>query len=176
VIKVKNNKKIFISYVRNDSEKYINEIKKKLTDMQFDPITEMVDLTKKYDDQGIRTIIRDKYMKDCDYVLVLLSENSWKRKHIDWEISAALRDSKFNPRKAVVTVFMPSYGEMFIRNTSKTPQRLIGNIKSGYIQTITYNQFLTTNSNDVFEKAHEILKNGAILPINNMPLRRRNTE
>jgi hypothetical protein len=76
VIKVKNDKKIFISYVRNDSEKYINEIKKKLTDMQFNPVTEMVDLTKKYDDQGIRTIIRDKYMKECDYVLVLLSENS----------------------------------------------------------------------------------------------------
>jgi hypothetical protein len=73
---VKNNKKIFISYVRNDSEKYINKIKKKLIDMQFDPITEMVNLAKKYDDQGIRTIIRDKYMKDCDYVLVLLSENS----------------------------------------------------------------------------------------------------
>jgi hypothetical protein len=173
---VKNNKKIFISYVRNDSEKYINKIKKKLIDMQFDPITEMVNLAKKYDDQGIRTIIRDKYMKDCDYVLVLLSENSWKRKHIDWEISAALRDSEFNPRKAVVTVFMPSYGEMFIRNNSKTPQRLIGNIKRGYIQTVTYNQFLTTNSIDVFEKAYEILKNGAILPINNMPLRRRNTE
>jgi hypothetical protein len=173
---VKNNKKIFISYVRNDSKKYINEIKKKLTDMQFDPITEMVDLTKKYDDQGIRTIIRDKYMKDCDYVLVLLSKNSWKRKHIDWEISAALRDSKFNPRKAVVTVFMPSYGEIFIRNTSKTPQRLIGNIKKGYIQTITYNQLLTTNSNDVFKKAHEILKGDAILPTNNMPLRRRNTK
>jgi hypothetical protein len=76
----------------------------------------------------------------------------------------------------VVAMFMPSYGEMFIRNTSKTPQRLIGNIKSGYIQTITYNQFLTTNSNDVFEKAYEILKKSAILPINNMPLRRRNTK
>jgi hypothetical protein len=39
---VKNDKKIFISYVRDDSEKYVNKIKKKLIEMQFNPVTEMV--------------------------------------------------------------------------------------------------------------------------------------
>jgi hypothetical protein len=173
---MENNKKVFISYVWKDSKKYIEKIKEILIKMKFIPITETIDLTTGYDDQGIRTIIRDKYMKDCNYVLVLVSKNSWKRKHIDWEISAALRDSKFNPRKAIVAIFMPSYGEKIIRDTSMTPQRLICNIKNKYIETIAYKKFLEGNSKDVFEKANETVQRGTILPINNMPLRRRNTK
>ena len=41
--------------------------------------------------------IRDDYLKDATVTVVLVGEDTWRRKHVDWEIAATVRDTDANP-------------------------------------------------------------------------------
>lgn len=114
-------------------------------------------------------------MKDCQLIVVLLNKNTWKRKHVDWEISTALRDTKFNSRKGLLAITMPDYGDAIDFNNSKTPNRLIRNINNGYCEVMDFSEI--GNSAFLKEKILSALKKSErILPVNNDKLRRRNTK
>jgi hypothetical protein len=81
--------------------------------------------------ETIRQKIRDNYLRDTTVTLVLIGRETWKRKHIDWEISSSIRDTKLNPRSGLLGILLPthpSYG----KNTYQAniiPPRLYDNAK-----------------------------------------------
>lgn len=44
----------------------------------------------------IRQTIRDKYLKKTTVTVVLIGAETWKRKHVDWEIGSSLRNTIYN--------------------------------------------------------------------------------
>jgi hypothetical protein len=57
----------------------------------------------------IRQRIRDKYLRDTSVTVVLIGRETWKRKHVDWEIGSSLRNTKLNPRSGLIGIILPSY-------------------------------------------------------------------
>jgi hypothetical protein len=103
--------KVFISFHHED-EKYKKRIEtrygesangfisKSVKDGDIDPDNSM-DYT--------RQLIRDEYIADASVTLVLVGPGTWRRKHVDWEISSSIRDTKHNPRNGLLGVLLPNY-------------------------------------------------------------------
>lgn len=58
--------------------------------------------------------IREDHIADASVTIVLIGRCTWKRKYVDWEIGASLRDTATNPRCGLLGILLPShpnYGE-----------------------------------------------------------------
>lgn len=110
--------KVFISYYHNDDQYY----KDKLIEMkEFDILkSQNVSIFDDYSvheneiddmnmtDEQIRCEIRDNYIKNATVLILLCGKNTKKRKHIDWEIHAAMYDSDTNPQMGILIINLPS--------------------------------------------------------------------
>lgn len=95
--------RVFISYYHHDDQRYKDYLIKmqefNIETMQMQSIFEDFSVhEKEIDDAGlsseqIRCIIRDEYIKDATVLILLCGENTKKRKHIDWELHAAMYDT-----------------------------------------------------------------------------------
>ena len=53
--------------------------------------------------------IRDNYLSDSTVTVVLIGKDTWRRKHVDWEIAATVRDTDANPRSGLLGILLPTY-------------------------------------------------------------------
>ncbi len=106
--------KVFISYYHKDDQWYKNELiklkeydyNKKQNISIFDDYSvheDEIDDTGMTDEQ-IRCEIRDNYIKNATVLILLCGENTRRRKHIDWEIHAAMYDSEVNPKMGILVI------------------------------------------------------------------------
>lgn len=84
--------------------------------------------------ETIRQKIRDEYLADSTVTVVLIGSETWKRKHVDWEISSSIRDTKNSTRSGLIGIILPSYQR---KDTSKydhytIPPRLYDNIECDF--------------------------------------------
>ena len=109
--------RVFISYYHHDDQYYKNElIKKQYFNCQkclFESIFEDYSVNDgDIDDtfmssEQIRRKIRDEYIKDATVLILLCGSNTKRRKHIDWEIHAAMYNSDVNPQMGIVVINLP---------------------------------------------------------------------
>jgi len=59
--------------------------------------------------ETIREKIRDEFIADATVTVVLIGPKTWSRKHVDWEISSSIRDTKNNSRCGLLGIFLPTY-------------------------------------------------------------------
>lgn len=114
--------KVFISYYHRDDQYYKN----KLINMQ-----EYNDDSQKYqsifddysvheneiDDTGktserIRQIIRDDYIQGATVLILLCGQNTRTRKHIDWELHAAMFHTDNNPKLGILVINLPTINQI----------------------------------------------------------------
>ena len=129
-----NKHNVFISFYHHDDQKYKeyidkylsqNIINKSVKDGEYDPDNS---------DQYIKRLIREEKITDSSVVVVLVGPNTKGRKHVDWEIYAALRSQLGNLNSGLVGILLPN----FPRNLDGSyqykdlPARLADNVKSGY--------------------------------------------
>ena len=98
--------KVFISYYHKDDQQYkdylINMQELNTQTWQRQSIFEDYSVHEnEIDDTGltseqIRCIIRDEYIKDATVLILLCGQNTKSRKHVDWEIHAAMYNSDVN--------------------------------------------------------------------------------
>lgn len=98
----------------------------------------------------IRQKIRDQFISDSTVTIVLIGAETWKRKHVDWEIGYSLTSTSQNTRSGLIGILLPSYNthnyfcnseytENHSRYTPCTiPPRLYDNIQSGYAKIYSY--------------------------------------
>lgn len=110
--------KVFISYYHKDDQQYkdflIDKTEFNDSTRQNHSIFEDYSVREgEIRDEGlsseqIRRIIRDDYIKDATVLILLCGKNTKHRKHIDWEIHAAMYDSDINPRMGILVINLPS--------------------------------------------------------------------
>ncbi len=116
--------KVFISYYHADDQYYKNkliEMKEiNFSIMEWQSVFEdysvhedEIDDTGMTDEQ-IRREIRDNYIKNATVLILLCGENTRKRKHIDWEIHAAMYDSDINPKMGILVINLPQSSQSMI--------------------------------------------------------------
>ena len=119
--------KVFISYYHQDDQRYkdhlINMQELNPQTCQWQSIFEDYSVHEnEIDDTGltseqIRCIIRDEYIKDATVLILLCGQNTKGRKHIDWEIHAAMYNSDVNPQMGILVINLPTISQSMISNS-----------------------------------------------------------
>lgn len=133
--------RVFISYYHHDDQRYKDYLIKmqefNIETMQMQSIFEDFSVhEKEIDDAGlsseqIRCIIRDEYIKDATVLILLCGENTKKRKHIDWELHAAMYDSPANRQMGIIVVNLPTI-KQGIRASSEEEKPLLSDFGQWY--------------------------------------------
>jgi len=118
-----------------------------------------------------RQKIRDQYIADATVTIVLIGPDTWKRKHVDWEISESIRDTKNNARCGLIGILLPSYPNY--NSSTNTydpytiPPRLYYNIKKEFATIHLWNE----NPIVVQQWIHSAFeRRNKILPDNSYPM------
>ena len=129
--------KVFISYYHHDDQTYkdylINMQELTPDTWQLQSIFEDCSVHEnEIDDTGltseqIRCIIRDEYIKDATVLILLCGQNTRKRKHIDWEIHAAMYDSDKNPQMGILVINLPNINQSVRASTNEEKPLLSDN-------------------------------------------------
>ncbi|PKN22581.1 MAG: hypothetical protein CVU65_14990 [Deltaproteobacteria bacterium HGW-Deltaproteobacteria-22] len=78
--------------------------------------------------------LRLEYQADCIVVVVLIGEETWRMRAVDWEISAALRVIPNEPHKGLLGLLLPTHPDFGkpSYDFSRIPPRLYENVVAGY--------------------------------------------
>lgn len=163
--------KVFISYHHGNDAGY----KKRFIDVfgnAFDGFVDKSvsddDIDNNLKDDRVRQIIRDDFIKDATVTVVLIGSETWKRKHVDWEVGSSIRDTQNNPRTGLVGIILPTY-EGYNRNkynNDTIPPRLLDNLKCGFSKIYLWKE----DVNFMQEIIHEaFLNRNKIIPDNSFP-------
>jgi hypothetical protein len=132
-----NRHKVFVSYHHANDENY-----KRIFELRFGNrfgvivpgSVQMGDIDTNLKTETIRQKIRDDYLRDTSVTVVLVGQETWQRKHVDWEISSSLRNTDLNPRSGLLGILLPSHPD-FGRpkfNPHLVPPRLADNVECGF--------------------------------------------
>ena len=109
--------KVFISYYHAEDQYYKNYIDTYLSNNIINKSVVVGEYNSDNSDEYIKRLIREEKISDSSVVVVLVGKNTKKRKHVDWEISAALRKS-VNGCSALIGILLPSvtaYGGLSLK-------------------------------------------------------------
>lgn len=129
--------KVFVSYHHANDENYKNIFEYRFGN-RFGILVrgsvQLGDIDETLQTDTIRRRIRDEYLRDTSVTVVLIGTETWKRKHVDWEISASIRQTEFSPRSGLLGLFLPShpsYGKQRV-DSYTIPPRLYDNVACEY--------------------------------------------
>lgn len=141
---------VFISYHHDNDQYYKNQFEllfSKKNEVFINMSVQMGDIDPSIQTDTIRQKIRDEYLRDSTVTIVLIGTETWKRKHVDWEIAASIRQTQYNSRSGLLGIFLPTYplssDNKFYQYT--IPPRLYKNFQCGYAKLYKW----TTDSSQI---------------------------
>ena len=148
--------KIFISYFHGNDKCKGDEHYKELFEELFKELFINKSVKKDYIDSDnsneyIKRLIQLNYIEDSSVLVVLVGPYTWGRKHVDWEISAAL-NKKVGGYSGLLGICLPNHPDYGKKEFDPyiVPQRLVDNIDSGYATLYGW-----TEEKDVIKKIVE---------------------
>jgi hypothetical protein len=163
--------KVFVSYHHYNDEYYKVEfidLFSKILNGFISKAVEVGDINPMTSVDSIRNNIRDNFIRDASVTVVLVGTETWKRKHIDWEISGSIRQTKLNSRCGLLGILLPSHTS-FGNSTYDggiVPPRLVKNQECGFAKIYDWTQDVTMIKTWI-HKAYERRKK--IAPDNSYP-------
>jgi len=168
--------RVFLSY-----HHALDENRKKIFELRFGNAFDAIvpgsvqvgDIDPNLATDTIRRKIRDEYLRDTSVTVVLIGQETWQRKHIDWEIASSVRHTEYNPRSGLLGILLPSYprADLAHYNPRTIPPRLYDNISCGFASIHNWTEEAATVQ-DWIHKAY--LRKTTILPDNSRPSFARN--
>jgi len=160
--------KVFVSYHHANDENYKNTFEFHFGNrfgILMRSSVQLGDIDENLQTETIRRRIRDEYLRDSSVTVVLIGTETWKRKHVDWEISASIRQTDFSPRSGLLGLFLPSHKSY---NKSQydphtIPPRLYDNAACNYAILAHWTED-PDDMQDLIHKAY--LKKRSTLPTN----------
>lgn len=166
-----NRHNVFVSYHHVNDQKYRDEFERlfsNIYDIFISKSVQIGDIPDNSSTDRIRQIIRDQYLRDTTVTVVLIGSETWKRKHVDWEIGSSIRDTSLNPRSGLIGIILPTYPRTDINKYDHftIPPRLYDNIKCNFAKIYNW----SNNPNEVQRWIHEAFeRRNKILPDNSFP-------
>lgn len=163
--------KVFVSYHHNNDQVYRDKFEKMFSDNHDVMVSKSVqigDIDPNLVTETIRQKIRDEYLRDSTVTVVLIGSQTWQRKHIDWEISSSIRQTKLSSRSGLVGILLPSYlrSEPGKYDPHTIPPRLSDNIDCSFAKIYNWN----TDPIHVQRWIHEaFLRRNTVIPDNSYP-------
>ena len=128
---------VFVSYHHANDQRYRDQFESLFSNTYDIMVTKSVqigDLNPYLKTDTVRQKIRDEYLRDSTVTVVLIGAETWKRKHVDWEIGSSIRQTMYNSRSGLLGIFLPSYPLSWDGkyNPKTIPPRLYSNVTCGY--------------------------------------------
>lgn len=129
---------VFVSYHHANDQYYRNEFESIFSnyyDIMVSKSVQIGDINEYLPKDTIRQKIRDEYLRDSTVTVVLIGSETWKRKHVDWEIGSSIRQTQYNSRSGLIGILLPSYRDYNWQgnyNQYTIPPRLVDNINCGF--------------------------------------------
>ena len=147
--------KVFVSYYHYEDQEYKNYIDTWLSDNIINKSVSDGEYDCNNSDEYIKRLIREDKISDSSVIVVLVGPNTYKRKHVDWEIYAGLRNS-VNGNSGLIGILLPTVqltyeGKYYY---SSIPQRLADNIKSEYARMYAWD-FAIKNFDSIIQEAFD---------------------
>ncbi len=102
--------KVFICYHHTNDQYYKDELLRVNREypMFIDASVDTGDISDYLDDQTIRKLIRDSYLRDSTVTILLVGTETKRRKHIDWEIYSSMIDGAVNKKSGILVINLPN--------------------------------------------------------------------
>ena len=119
--------KVFISYHHGNDQWY----KEKLVEFgeQYsifeDRSVDTGNIPGGWNDETIRQEIRDNYLRDSTVTIVLVGEETRRRKHVDWEIYSSMYDGSVNKKSGMIAINLPGFSDSFTAAHGDEEKRLL---------------------------------------------------
>jgi hypothetical protein len=138
--------KVFISYYHYNDECYRNEFEKLFGHLFVNKSVQIGDIDTDNSTEYVKRLIQTNYITDTSVLVVLVGVKTYCRKHVDWEISAAL-NKKVGGYSGLVGLLLPTHPDYSKShfNPETVPPRLVDNIRSGYANLYPW----TTSEEDI---------------------------
>ncbi|MBP5788885.1 MAG: TIR domain-containing protein [Neisseriaceae bacterium] len=150
---------VFVSY-HHDNDQYWRDRFENLfvnhDDIMVSKSVQIGDIPENTPTDRIRQIIRDNYLRDSTVTVVLIGTETWKRKHVDWEIGSSIRHTQYNSRSGLLGIILPPFGnsqpdisreynttndnELWYYPHSTIPPRLYDNVKCGFAKIYKWSE------------------------------------
>lgn len=104
--------KVFITY-HHENDQYSKEEMLRLNarnSIFIDKSVHTGDISDDLDDQAIRRIIRDDYLRDSTVTILLVGTETEGRKHVDWEVYSSMFNGTVNTKSGILVINLPSTG------------------------------------------------------------------
>ncbi len=163
--------KVFVSYHHSNDQVYRDKFEKIFSDNHDVMVSKSVqigDIDPNLVTETIRQKIRDEYLRDSTVTVVLIGSQTWQRKHIDWEISSSIRQTKLSSRSGLVGILLPTYqrSEPGKYDPHTIPPRLSKNIDCGFAKIYNW----STDPLQVQKWIHEAFpRRNTVIPDNSYP-------
>jgi hypothetical protein len=125
--------KVFVSYYHLEDQVYKNRFTLIFNNIFINKSVGSNEIDSDNSTDYIKRLIQKDYISDASVLIVLVGPHTFCRKHVDWEISAAL-NKKVNGYSGLLGICLPghpAYGKPKYEEDS-IPGRLHDNIKSKY--------------------------------------------
>lgn len=129
--------KVFVSYHHENDQRHRNRFERLFSDV-FDIMdsrsVKIGDIPRETKAAEVSCRIRDDYLSNSTVTVVLIGTDTWRRKHIDWEIAASIRDTNANDRSGLIGIFLPTHPDHgnVVYDPYTVPPRLYCNVECGY--------------------------------------------
>jgi hypothetical protein len=133
--------KVFISYYHKDDQYYRDSFETLFGHLFADKSVKPGDIDSDDSDEYIKRLIQEDYIEDTSVLVVLVGPKTYCRKHVDWEISAAL-NKKVGGYSGILGLCLPTHPD-YVKdkyNASIVPPRLVDNLKSGYAKFYNWSE------------------------------------
>ena len=135
--------KVFVSYHHQNDQDYRDLFEGMFADLHDIMVSKSVqigDIATGLKTDTIRQKIRDEYLRDSTVTVVLIGAETWKRKHVDWEIGSSIRRTEYNPRSGLLGIFLPTHPDHVKNYDEHTiPPRLHFNVECDYAKLYDWN-------------------------------------
>ena len=84
------------------------------------------DIVDSNDTNYVMRRIREQYMQNTSVTIVMVGQNTWKRRYVDWEIAASLRNGFDNPANGLLGIKLTSH----VYGIQRYPDRLNDNLNA----------------------------------------------
>lgn len=147
--------KVFISHYHVDDTKvkdFIDKFAKQYNVFTPKIVGDNYDTTiNSENSEYIMRKIREEYLTDSTVTIVLIGNETWKRKYVDWEIASTLRNDFNNKRSGLIGIFLPEKDS----SNTKIPERLQDNIDVGYAKLYKYPDYAYSELEKWIDEAYD---------------------
>ena len=139
--------KVFISYYHKDDQYYRNRFEELFGHLFISKSVEPGDIDTDVSTEYIKRLIQQNYITDTSVLVVLVGPKTYGRKHVDWEISAAL-SKKAGGHSGLLGILLPEFP---LTSEGKyqyddIPPRLADNVKTEYAEVYKWDWVCASES------------------------------